>query len=117
MRTDGGTGSVLVQRMVDAEYSGVLFTRDPSAGGLAMVEMVQGTAENLVSGSARPQTYRFGRISKKSFGKASAPIDLSPLLVLGDQAESSVRRSAGHRMGLSRWRVSTSCRAVTSRAL
>ena len=37
--------------MVDAEYSGVLFTRDPSAGGLAMVEMVQGTAENLVSGT------------------------------------------------------------------
>ena len=41
---------MLVQRMVDAEYAGVLFTRDPAAGGLAMVEMVEGTAENLVSG-------------------------------------------------------------------
>src|SRR5262249_35053662 len=35
----GGTGSVLVQRMIGAEFAGVLFTRDPSAGGLAMIEM------------------------------------------------------------------------------
>ncbi len=82
-----GTGSVLVQQMLNAEYSGVLFTRDPSAGGLSMVEMVQGTAENLVSGIMRPQTCRFGRISKKAFGKTSAPIDLLPLLALGDKAE------------------------------
>jgi phosphohistidine swiveling domain-containing protein len=65
----------------------VLFTRDPSAGGLAMVEMVQGTAENLVSGTVRPHTYRFGRISKKPFGKDAAPVDLGPLLAMGDSAE------------------------------
>ena len=82
-----GAGNILIQRMVDAEYSGVLFTRDPSAGGLAMVEMVQGTAENLVSGMVRPQTYRFGRVTKKPFGKDSAPIDLGPLLAMGDVAE------------------------------
>jgi rhodanese-related sulfurtransferase/membrane protein insertase Oxa1/YidC/SpoIIIJ/phosphohistidine swiveling domain-containing protein len=83
----GGTGSVLVQRMVDAEYAGVLFTRDPAAGGLAMVEMVEGTAENLVSGNVRPQTCRFGRVSRKPFGDQRAPIDLTALLALGDQAE------------------------------
>ena len=82
-----GAGNILIQRMVDAEYSGVLFTRDPSAGGLAMIEMVQGTAENLVSGTVRPQTYRFGRVTKKPFGKDSAPIDLGPLLAMGDVAE------------------------------
>ena len=82
-----GAGNVLVQRMVAAEYSGVLFTRDPSMGGLSMVEMVEGTAENLVSGMVRPQTYRFGRITKKPFGRESAPIDLAPLLALGDAAE------------------------------
>jgi phosphohistidine swiveling domain-containing protein len=82
-----GAGNVLVQCMVDAEYSGVLFTRDPSAGGLSMVEMVQGTAENLVSGVVRPSTHRFGRITKKPFGNGTAPIDLGPLLALGDQAE------------------------------
>ena len=52
-----GAGNILIQRMVDAEYAGVLFTRDPSAGGLAMIEMVQGTAENLVSGTVRPRSY------------------------------------------------------------
>ena len=41
LRLSAGAGNVLIQRMVDAEYSGVLFTRDPSAGGLAMIEMVQ----------------------------------------------------------------------------
>ena len=82
-----GAGNVLVQRMVDAEYSGVLFTRDPSAGGLVMVEMVEGTAENLVSGVVRPSTHRFGRVTKKPFGKGEAPIDLGPLLALGDEAE------------------------------
>ena len=83
----GGNGSVLVQRMVHAEYAGVLFTRDPAARGLAIVEMVEGTAENLVSGVVRPLTCRFGRITKKPFGKARAPIDVLPLLILGDQAE------------------------------
>jgi phosphohistidine swiveling domain-containing protein len=82
-----GAGNVLVQRMVEAEYAGVLFTRDPSTSGLSMVEMVEGTAEKLVSGSERPQTYRFGRISKKPFGHGRAPIDLAALLMLGDAAE------------------------------
>ena len=84
---NGGNGSVLVQRMIHAEYSGVLFTRDPSAGALAMVEVVGGTAENLVSGMVRPQTFRFGRVSRKPFGKADAPVDFGPLLRLGDEAE------------------------------
>ena len=83
----GGNGNVLVQRMIHAEYAGVLFTRDPSAGGLAMAEVVEGTAENLVSGVVRPQTCRFGRVTKKPFGADRAPIDLRPLLALGDKAE------------------------------
>jgi rhodanese-related sulfurtransferase/membrane protein insertase Oxa1/YidC/SpoIIIJ/phosphohistidine swiveling domain-containing protein len=83
-RLSAGAGNVLIQRMVDAEYSGVLFTRDPSACGL---EMVSGTAENLVSGNVRPQSFRFGRVTRKPFGKGNAPIDLGPLLALGDRAE------------------------------
>ena len=82
-----GGGNVLIQRMVHAEYAGVLFTRDPSAGGLSMVEMVQGTADNLVAGIVRPQTCRFGRITKMPFGAISAAIELLPLLQLGDHAE------------------------------
>jgi phosphohistidine swiveling domain-containing protein len=52
-----------------------------------MVEMVQGTAENLVSGTVRPHTHRFGRVTKKRFGTDAAPIDLGPLLAMGDVAE------------------------------
>lgn len=84
---NGGTGSILVQRMIAAEFAGVLFTRDPSAGGLAMVEMVKGTAENLVSGTVRPWTFRFGRVSGRQFGEGFAPIDLAPLLALGRRVE------------------------------
>jgi rifampicin phosphotransferase len=57
---EGGGGSIIVQRMIDAEYAGVLFTRDPLAGGLAMVELVRGTAEGLVSGAVAPDTFRCG---------------------------------------------------------
>ncbi len=84
---NAGSGNLLLQPMVDAEYSGVLFTRDPSSAGLAMIEMVQGTAEKLVSGVVRPHTYRFGRITKTPYGQNGSPIDLGPLLALGDQAE------------------------------
>jgi rhodanese-related sulfurtransferase/membrane protein insertase Oxa1/YidC/SpoIIIJ/phosphohistidine swiveling domain-containing protein/molybdenum-dependent DNA-binding transcriptional regulator ModE len=83
----GGAGSVLMHRMLPAEYAGVLFTRDPSAGGLMMVEMVKGTAENLVSGTVRPWTFRCGRVTGKQYGDGVAPIDLTPLLALGRQAE------------------------------
>jgi phosphohistidine swiveling domain-containing protein/molybdenum-dependent DNA-binding transcriptional regulator ModE len=88
----GGLGSILLQRMIKAEFAGVLFTRDPSAGGLAMIEMVRGTAENLVSGTARPWTFRFGRVSGKQFGDGVAPIDLAPLLALGRRAEDQFGR-------------------------
>jgi rhodanese-related sulfurtransferase/membrane protein insertase Oxa1/YidC/SpoIIIJ/phosphohistidine swiveling domain-containing protein len=82
-----GAGNVLIQRMVDAEYSGVLFTRDPSASGLAMIEMVSGTAQDLVSGTTRPRSFRFGRVTRKQFSSDMALIDLKPLLELGDRAE------------------------------
>jgi hypothetical protein len=33
-----------------------------------MVEMVQGTAESLVSGMVRPASFRVGRVTGKPFG-------------------------------------------------
>jgi rhodanese-related sulfurtransferase/membrane protein insertase Oxa1/YidC/SpoIIIJ/phosphohistidine swiveling domain-containing protein len=84
---NGGTGSILVQRMISAEFAGVLFTRDPAAGGLAMIEMVKGTAESLVSGIVRPWTFRFGRVSGRQFGEGAPPIDVAPLLTLGREVE------------------------------
>jgi phosphoenolpyruvate synthase/pyruvate phosphate dikinase/rhodanese-related sulfurtransferase/membrane protein insertase Oxa1/YidC/SpoIIIJ len=82
-----GGGSIVVQRMVDAQFAGVLFTQDPAAGGLSMVELVEGTAEGLVSGAVAPQTFRLGRVSGGIIGEAQPPIDLVPLIRLGRRAE------------------------------
>ena len=82
-----GRSSVLLQQMVDAEYAGVLFTRDPAAHGLMLVELVQGTGQDLVSGLVRPQIFRFGRVTKAPYGDSSPPIDLGLLLALADEAE------------------------------
>ncbi|CAN7470643.1 YidC/Oxa1 family membrane protein insertase [Bradyrhizobium sp. LjRoot220] len=81
------SGSVIVQHLIAAEYSGVLFTQDPAAGGLSLIELVKGTAEKLVSGAARPESFRFGRNSGQNIAAAEPPIDLAPLLALGRQAE------------------------------
>ena len=85
---EGGVGgNILVQQMVNAEYAGVLFTRDPQAPGMSMVEMVQGCGEDLVSGRVTPETFRFGRFSEQRHGDETPPIDLQDLLALGKQIE------------------------------
>jgi rhodanese-related sulfurtransferase/phosphohistidine swiveling domain-containing protein len=81
------SGSILIQRMVAAEYAGVLFTRDPAAGGLALIELVRGTAQDLVSGAVRPATYRLGRASGEVIGEGVGPVDLKALHTMGRKAE------------------------------
>jgi len=50
--------AVVVQRMVDAEKSGVMFTRDPSTGEEELtVEAAWGLGEGVVSGTVSPDTY------------------------------------------------------------
>lgn len=50
--------SVVVQELVDADRSGVLFTADPSTGAREMtVEAVRGLGEGVVSGELSPDTY------------------------------------------------------------
>lgn len=80
-------GNILVQHMVQCDYAGVLFTQDPTAPGLAMVELVQGCGDDLVSGRVTPQSLRFGRYSRTPVDAQSAPIDLAPLLDLGRRIE------------------------------
>ncbi len=80
-------GNILVQHMVRAEYAGVLFTQDPTAPGLMMVELVEGCGDDLVSGRVTPQGLRFGRYTKLAATEDSAPIDLSPLLEMGQKIE------------------------------
>ncbi len=83
----GGAGNVILQPMIPAEYAGVLFTEAPASFGLAMVEMVAGTAEAFVSGAVAPQTYLLGRYTDRLVGDTPPPIDLAPLMALGRRIE------------------------------
>jgi hypothetical protein len=101
--------------MIAAEYAGVLFTRDPSASGLVMIELVKGTAENLVSGAVRPHTLRFGRVSGRQFGEARR----QSIFVRCSRSDSKWNScSAARRMsnGPMRADASISCKAATSPA-
>ena len=82
------SGGIIVEEMVEAEYSGVLFTEDMTASGATVLEIVRGTAERLVSGLQTPKTLRFGRHTGRPFpDSAAAPVDVAPLLALGQRAE------------------------------
>ncbi len=83
----GREGGVLVQVMVDADHAGVLFTEDPAHAGRALIEMVAGTGEALVSGTAIPTEHRFGRVTGERIGAATAGPDLQPLLAAGRRLE------------------------------
>ena len=57
--------AVVVQRMVDVNRSGVIFTVDPSdpATGRLVIEAVLGQGETLVSGQVEPDTYLVDRVT------------------------------------------------------
>ena len=84
---EGGCGNILVQQMVDADYAGVLFTRDPVSPGVMLLEMVEGVAEDLVSGLATPISLRLGRGSHALLSGPQPAIDVSRLLTIGRQCE------------------------------
>ncbi|MEM7259158.1 MAG: PEP/pyruvate-binding domain-containing protein, partial [Pseudomonadota bacterium] len=71
-------GGALVQKMVAADYAGVVFTEHPDSAGQLLVEMVEGLGESLVGGTVSPQSYAFGRRSFKC--DTQPPIDLTELL-------------------------------------
>lgn len=80
-------GGIVVQKMVAAEYAGVLFTEHPASAGCMLVELVSGLGEKLVSGTATPHSFRFGRASGRLMEEDPPPVDLEPLIALGRQAE------------------------------
>jgi pyruvate,water dikinase len=53
--------AVVVQRMVNAERAGVLFTRDPLGSDDIVCEAVEGAGEALVSGRVSPQRWTLAR--------------------------------------------------------
>jgi len=85
-------GGVVVQKMVPAQYAGVMFTEHPSSAGAMMIEMVSGLGEDLVSGTVTPDSYAFGKLSGSFQEEVSEcagepPIDMAPLLALGRELE------------------------------
>ncbi len=79
--------NILIQRMIDAEFSGVLFTRDLFNSGLAKLEMVTGVADRLVSGQVTPESREFGRYSCAPLNETDTGIDFTPLLRIGQKLE------------------------------
>lgn len=81
-------GNILVQQMVQSDYAGVMFTQDPTAPGMVMIEWVKGCGEDLVSGRVTPTSLRFGRYSGLAAeAEQDQTLDLAPLLALGRQIE------------------------------
>lgn len=80
-------GGVVVQKMVDAEFAGVMFTEHPANAGAMLVEVVAGLGEDLVSGNVTPDSYSYGKISCTPLDELGCEIDLTPLLKLGQELE------------------------------
>ncbi|MFW5929474.1 MAG: phosphoenolpyruvate synthase [Halobacteriota archaeon] len=58
--------AVVVQAMVDADKSGVMFTSDPSTGASEVtVEAAWGLGESVVSGGVTPDNYVFDRTARE----------------------------------------------------
>ncbi|MCJ7444650.1 MAG: phosphoenolpyruvate synthase [Methanotrichaceae archaeon] len=58
--------SAIVQKMVDSEKAGVIFSSQPSTGEpLVVIEGAWGLGESVVSGSVSPDNYEFDRNSRK----------------------------------------------------
>lgn len=86
----GGAGqevAILVQAMVPAEYAGVLFTEHPGQTGSALIELVAGLGESLVSGRSQPRAFRVGRLSGRALDSGESPVPLGELHGLGLRIE------------------------------
>ena len=59
--------AVVVQRQVDAERSGLIFSRDPANrySSAVVIEAIRGAGEDLVSGEATPERYRYSFASRR----------------------------------------------------
>ncbi len=80
------TIAVVVQKMVDSEVSGVLFTADPMTSDrfTTVIEAVSGLGEELVSGRKNPSEWKLreGKLQKTSDGEGGVQFDEPRLLEL-----------------------------------
>lgn len=69
--------AVVIQKMISADYAGVLFTADPLSGSLMKMtgNGVRGLGEKLVSGAANALPFSFDRAEN---GKYDGPAEFAP---------------------------------------
>lgn len=81
--------AVVVQRMVDAEWAGVMFTVDPVTGdrGHLVIEAVRGLGESLVSGTATGERRVVNKRSHRPVGRARRLPEQRTLVRLGIEVE------------------------------
>ena len=97
---------VVVQSMVEPDWSGVGFTKDPEGVPNAMrIEVVPGLGEALVSGRITPDDFVVSKttLEIRSRGEHSTPVFLEDLARMLLQVEEPARRAARRRMGVRRW--------------
>jgi pyruvate,water dikinase len=72
LREDGIAMAVVVQRMVDARCSGVMFTRSPTTGDRSVitVEASWGLGSCIVSGEVTPDNFVVNKVTGEIIGKA-----------------------------------------------
>ena len=80
-------GGILVQEMVTAEFSGVMFTQHPANKNHLLIEVISGLAKDLVSGKVTPKAFTFSGITHQLLSSEIPPIDLIPLIKLGERIE------------------------------
>ena len=63
--------SVVVQEMVDSDYSGICFTINPATGNDSemLIEVSEGLGENIVSGKTVPEQFRYNWYTNELTGK------------------------------------------------
>ncbi|MGD9900323.1 MAG: PEP/pyruvate-binding domain-containing protein, partial [Calditrichaceae bacterium] len=76
---DNGPG-VIIQKMIQADLAGVLFTVNPATGNQneLMIEYVRGTGDSLVSGTATPEQII---LNKKSLHKRSKDLNIPEIVI------------------------------------
>lgn len=77
--------AVIIQEMVEAEYSGVAFTVDPVSGRdtRMLIEMAEGLGERLVSGQVNPRQYFYDWKEKRFEEEENIPSEI-PLREMGE---------------------------------
>ncbi len=93
--------AVVVQEMVAAEASGVMFTADPLTGhrGRTVVDAVFGLGEQLVSGQVTPDHFEVetatGRLLERRLGGERSPLSDAHLTALADLGRRVADRFGG----------------------